>query len=60
MKFIDFLMNLDSIVSLRKSIAFIALFGFLSITFALLAGGIWTGSVAYVFFFDCREGGLEY
>lgn len=34
------------IASLRKSIAFIALFGFLSMTFAVLAGGIWTGHVA--------------
>jgi len=34
------------IASLRKSISFIALFGFLTITFAALAGGAWTGSVA--------------
>jgi len=34
------------IASLRKSISFIALFGFLTITFAALAGGIWTGNVA--------------
>jgi len=32
-------------VSLRKSIAFIALFGFLTLTFALLAAGTWTGKL---------------
>jgi len=32
------------VVCLRKSIAFIALFGFLGITFAALAGGMFTGS----------------
>jgi len=31
------------LVSLRKSVAFIGLFGFLSLTFALLAAGAWSG-----------------
>jgi len=34
------------IVALRKSVAFIALFGFLSLTFALLAAGFFTGKLA--------------
>ncbi|KAL9709553.1 hypothetical protein Ac2012v2_007292 [Leucoagaricus gongylophorus] len=34
------------IVSLRKAISFIALFTFLTVTFALLAAGEWTGSTA--------------
>ncbi|KAF5353938.1 hypothetical protein D9756_007157 [Leucocoprinus leucothites] len=34
------------IASLRKAIAFIALFGFLTVTFACLAGGEFAGSVA--------------
>jgi len=33
------------LVSLRKSVAFIALFGFLSLTFALLAAGAWSAKV---------------
>ncbi|KAJ3576019.1 hypothetical protein NP233_g718 [Leucocoprinus birnbaumii] len=34
------------VASLRKAIAFIALFGFLTVTFACLAGGEWTANAA--------------
>jgi succinate-acetate transporter protein len=40
--------SFDSIAALRKNVGFITLFLFLTITFALLAGGELAGSVSYV------------
>jgi len=45
--FVSYL-RMFSVVSLRKTIPFVALFSFLTVTFAVLAAGEWTGSTAYV------------
>ena len=41
---------MSSIASLRKNIGLVVLFGFLTITFLLLAVGSFTGSLGYVYF----------
>jgi succinate-acetate transporter protein len=59
-RFFSYLTATYSIVTLRKSIAFIALFSLLSTTFAILAAANFSGKAVYVFFlspsitFNCQ------